>query len=65
MDVAGLTDAAHTLEVRATDKVGNVGESASRTFVLDVVPDPAPTPLLRARPSDSRSTASGWVRLRR
>ncbi|WP_228942414.1 hypothetical protein [Nocardioides sp. Leaf374] len=42
VDIAGLADAAHTLAVRATDRVGNVGEPASRTFVLDIVPDPVP-----------------------
>ncbi|MCO5315807.1 MAG: hypothetical protein M9938_06570 [Solirubrobacterales bacterium] len=48
-ELTGLTDGDHTLEVRATDPVGNVSPVASRTWTVDTTPptttiDSTPTP---------------------
>ena len=52
---SGLSEGAHTFEVRQTDQAGNVSSPASRTWTVDLTPSP---PSIDSGPSGFLSSAS-------
>lgn len=59
-DLSGALDGAHTFRVRSADLAGNVGATATATYVLDRTPPGAPV-ISGGPPADSRDDTPTWT----
>lgn len=57
----GLSDGQHTVYVRQLDDSGNIGVTASKTWVVDTISPPAPTIAAIASPTTSTSVLVSWT----
>ena len=59
-DDDALADGSHTLEVKAVDSAGNVGEAGGLTFTIDATPPTTPTNITKTTPDSDDTPTFTW-----
>jgi len=59
-DDDALADGSHTLEVKAVDSAGNVGEAGGLTFTIDATPPTTPTNITKITPDSDDTPTFTW-----
>ena len=57
---SSLSDGSHTINLRAVDKAGNVGNAQSANFVVDTTPPTMPTGLAKTTPDNDYTPTFAW-----